>query len=157
MHKSSPATSHESSAQPAAPGLLRRLAAIIYDGLLLIALLAIVSLPFVMQVGEQSINSNPLLLLVFRLIHLLTMFLFFGWFWTHGGQTLGMRAWRLRAEKIDGTTMDWRASLKRFFAALLSWLGLGLGYLWILVDKDKMAWHDRLSGTRLVLIERKKR
>lgn len=156
MHKSAPIHDDDSRAKTVTPGLPRRLMAIVYDGLLLVALLAIVSLPFVMQVGEQAINTSPWLLLVFRLIHLLTLFLFFGWFWTHGGQTLGMRAWRLRAEKSDGTPMDWPSALKRFFAALLSWLALGLGYLWMLVDKDCLALHDRLSGTRLVLVEREK-
>lgn len=137
-------------------GLFRRFMAMVYDSLLLIALFAIVSLPMVLQFdGEQAITSNPFMLALYRLVLLLTAFLFFGWFWTHGGQTLGMRAWRLQAVNQDGTSMDWIISGKRFLAALLSLACLGLGYLWILFDRDKLAWHDRLSRTRIILLPKK--
>ncbi len=129
--------------------------AMIYDGFLLVALFAVVSVPIVVQVGEESITGNAVLLAIFRMVLLLTAFLFFGWFWTHGGQTLGMRAWRIRAQKADGTAMDWSSSTRRLLSALVSWGFLGLGYLWILVDKNNLAWHDHLSNTQLVLLPKK--
>ena len=61
-----------------------------------------------------------------------------------------MQAWRLRVEDDDGNVPGLAAATVRFFAAILSWLPLGLGFLWQLWDKDKLTWHDRLSGTRLV-------
>jgi uncharacterized RDD family membrane protein YckC len=81
-------------------------------------------------------------------------FLFYGWFWTHGGQTLGMRAWRIKALQVNGEPMTWRRSIVRVMAAHLSLLVLGLGYLWMLVDRERLTWHDRLSNSRLVLLTR---
>jgi uncharacterized RDD family membrane protein YckC len=85
-----------------------------------------------------------------------TCLLFFIWFWTHGGQTLGMRAWRLKVVGVDGGPIGWRAAVVRCFGAILSWSALGLGYLWILVDREKLAWHDRMSATRLSLIPKRR-
>jgi hypothetical protein len=78
-------------------------------------------------------------------------FLFYGWFWTHGGQTLGMRTWRLRLVRADGGPITWHITAIRFGSALLALAPLGLGLWWALFDKDKRAWHDRLSGTRLIV------
>lgn len=66
-----------------------------------------------------------------------------------------MRSWRLRVVRNDGAPLNGSDALKRLLCALLSWLPLGLGYLWILVDRDRLAWHDRLSGTRLVLLAKR--
>jgi uncharacterized RDD family membrane protein YckC len=79
--------------------------------------------------------------------------LFFTGFWWRGGQTLGMRAWRLKVVRMDGSPLRWSDALKRHLAALLSCLTLGLGFLWVLVDSDGLAWHDRLSATRLIRID----
>ncbi len=76
--------------------------------------------------------------------------LFFAGFWTHGGQTLGMRAWRIRLVGRGGGRVSWGQATLRFFAAIVSWLALGLGFLWALVDRERHAWHDRCSGTRLI-------
>jgi uncharacterized RDD family membrane protein YckC len=61
-----------------------------------------------------------------------------------------MRAWKLRIVGADGRPPGWGRSLLRFAAGLVSWAALGLGFLWVLVDRERLAWHDRLSGTRLV-------
>jgi uncharacterized RDD family membrane protein YckC len=132
------------------PGLLRRLAAIFYDLLLLLALLAVattlITLPFGMPEGGSLLAFQWFL---FEIIPLL----FFTGFWWRGGQTLGMRAWRLKVVRMDGSPLRWIDALKRHLAALLSCLTLGLGFLWILVDSNGLAWHDRLSGTRLIRID----
>ncbi|MEW8366718.1 MAG: RDD family protein, partial [Candidatus Thiodiazotropha taylori] len=52
---------------------------------------------------------------------------------------------------MEGSPVDWKLALKRHFAAILSLLVFGLGFLWVVFDSDNMAWHDRLSGTRLIL------
>ena len=83
---------------------------------------------------------------------LATWALFYLWFWTHGGQTLGMRAWRIRLLSAEGATVGLGRALLRLGAAAISTLPLGLGHLWLLLDRDRLAWHDRLSGTRLVLL-----
>jgi len=77
-------------------------------------------------------------------------FLYFGWCWTHGGQTLGLRAWGLRVTRSDGRPLDWRLSALRFAAALLSLLPAGAGFLWAAMDRERLTWHDKLSGTRVI-------
>ncbi len=143
--------------QAVAPGLLRRLAAILYDTLLVFGLLLlatmVVTLPVGILAGEAASQALPGNLL-FRLWLALVPPAFFLLFWLKGGQTLGMRSWRLRVVRSDGAALTLSDALKRLLGALLSWLPLGLGYLWILVDRDRLAWHDRLSGTRLVLLKK---
>lgn len=136
------------SPHPAPAGLLRRLLAVFYDGLLLTGLLFVAALP---TAGLNIEPGGPGSRLLF--LYMLSVgFAFFGWFWTHGGQTLGMRAWRLQVVAADGGPVDWRRALRRYAYALVSWAALGLGFFWCLVDRQGLAWHDRWSGTRLVLL-----
>ncbi len=133
-------------------GLLRRLAAVLYDGLLLIALWMVAAgLWLLIHEGAPPADGDPL----FRLYLLLVAFLFFAGFWMRGGRTLGMQAWRMRVVTITGEPLGWGKAAIRFCAALLSWLTLGLGYLWCLVDPDRSTLHDRLSGTRTVVTPRR--
>lgn len=134
---------------PPRAGLWRRLAALIYDALLLFGLLfaaTSVLLPF--TDGRAVASGNPLYTAYLAGV----VFLFYGWCWTHGGQTLGMQAWRLCARQRDGHVMSWSRAGLRFVCAILSWLPLGLGYLWVLIDRDRLTWHDRLSGTEVVVL-----
>jgi uncharacterized RDD family membrane protein YckC len=132
------------------PSLFRRLAAILYDGLLLLALLFVATAIITLPLGKPS----GIMLFVFQLfIFEIIPLIFFTGFWARGGQTLGMRAWRLKLVRIDGESIGWADALKRHFAALLSLLVFGLGFVWILFDPQKLAWHDRLSKTRLLLID----
>jgi len=131
-------------------GFLRRLAAIIYDTFLLLGVLFIAGLP--MPLLPDHWQQVLLVSLAIRGYLLLVSFVFFSWFWTNGGQTLGMRAWGLRLIGIDGTPVTWTQAGERFFAAILSWGCVGLGFIWMLFSPDKLTWHDRLSGTRIVRI-----
>ncbi len=140
------------AAKPVAPHLARRLAAQGYDALVLTAVLLAATVPFVLVAGGSPASPTGRGLL--RLYLLAIAFLFFGGFWVHGGQTLGMRAWRLRVVDYAGNPVSWKQALLRFVGALISWAVLGGGYLWVLVDHDRCAWHDRLSGTRLVVVPR---
>jgi uncharacterized RDD family membrane protein YckC len=135
------------AASPPAAGLLRRLAAIVYDSLLLVGVLFAATLAaLALRGGTAFAPGDPLFT-----AYLLTVVAgFFGWFWTHGGQTLGMRAWKLRLVALDRSPVTWRQALLRAAAALLSAVCLGLGYLWVAVDPERRAWHDRVSGTRVV-------
>ncbi|MDF1527524.1 MAG: RDD family protein [Sedimenticola sp.] len=141
--------------QSVTPGLARRLAAILYDTLLVFGLLLLASMVITLPVGifageaaSNALASNPL----FKIWLAIVPPAFFLLFWMKGGQTLGMRSWRLRVIRADGTPLGWTDALKRFCFALISWLPLGLGYFWILFDRDNLAWHDRLSGTRLIML-----
>ena len=135
------------------PGLLRRLGAMAYDAMLLLALLMMLSYPYVWLTD----GDKPSLLVktLYQLYLLAICFFFYAVFWTHGGQTLGMRAWRLKVVRAEGGVITWMLALKRFVFAWISLLCFGLGFLWILPDRDKLTWHDRWSGTRLVLLPKK--
>ncbi len=123
----------EESATGPKAGLLRRLAALLYDLLLVIALAVIVTfaaLPFTH--GEAILaSSQGALAHVYHAIILLVVFAYFGWCWTRSGQTLGMKAWRIRLEKTDGIRLDWAGAIVRFsLGAALSWMAaLGAVYL----------------------------
>lgn len=133
---------------PSHASLLIRLMAILYDSLLLFALLMIATLPFTLITGGPP--QTPWSRLGLQLYLLLIIFLFFGWFWRHGGQTLGMRSWRLKLVSENGLPVSWAQIAVRWFGAFLSLTALGLGYLWILLDPEKRAWHDMLSHSRII-------
>ncbi len=128
--------------------LQRRFAAILYDALLLLAMLFLITYPFIAARGGEAVETSDNI--VYQLTLAVVLFLFFTVFWSRSGRTLGMQSWGLRLETADGKVPTFRAAVIRFFAAMLSWLPFGLGFVWQLWDKDKLAWHDRLSGTRLV-------
>jgi len=124
----------------------RRCGAIIYDSLLVFALLFLGSLPFIAVRGGEPVGAGdgP-----YQLTMFLILFFFFTGFWSRSGRTLGMQSWRLQLETPDGQRPTFGAVSIRFFAAIFSWLPAGLGFLWQLWDKDGLAWHDRISDTRL--------
>ncbi len=138
-------------------GLLRRLGAMVYDALLVIAVLMVVTALFLPFTGGEAITpaQSGAIEYFYRLVMLLVVVGFFALFWTRQGQTLGMAAWRLRIERQDGQRLTWGDAFKRLGAACLSWLPAGAGFLWILIDAEHLAWHDRMSGTRLVVEPRK--
>ena len=128
------------------PSLARRFGAIIYDSLLVFALMFLGTLPFIAVRGGQPVDPGNIRL---QLTLLLIAFLFFTVFWSRYGRTLGMQSWRLQLETADGGRPGFVAATIRFFAAIISWLPAGLGFWWQLWDKDGLTWHDRLSGTCL--------
>ena len=132
-----------------AAGLVRRLGAMVYDGMMIFAAFMVVTMVISLLPPGREIPPDTLW---FQLVLLATAVSFHCGFWTHGGQTLGMLAWRIRVERYDGSPLRWRDALLRYAAAILSGLPLGLGYWWSLFDSDKLAWHDRLSRTRLVRV-----
>jgi len=132
--------------------LPRRLAAITYDSLVLLGLFLLVTLAFVIVTQGAATEATRLLL---RLALASVGFGFFSWFWVHGGQTVGMRTWRLRVVSRSGDAVTWGQALRRCLFALVSWAPFGLGFIWSLVDRERLTWHDRLSGTRLVLLPKK--
>jgi len=159
---------------PAGPW--RQLLAALYDSLLLTAVLFLaMALLLILGRGQMPTQNQPLL----SLYLLAVAFLFFGGFWTHGGQTLGMRAWKLQLRRLDGGPVDWRQSLLRFLTALPAWLVLivgvartagvplhsrpwleslnavpgwlilGIGLIWLWWDHRPGNWRSRLSGTEV--------
>jgi uncharacterized RDD family membrane protein YckC len=137
--------------QAVTPGLARRLAAMLYDWLLLFALIlvatSLITLPFGMPSGIG-------LVLFQAFIFILIPMVFFVGFWIRGGQTLGMRSWRIKLVTDNGQALGLSSALGRLLAALLSLLPCGLGFIWIVFDADRLTWHDRLSKTRMVMLQK---
>jgi uncharacterized RDD family membrane protein YckC len=125
----------------------------VYDTLLVLAVLMVTTALFLFLTGGEAIvpQEAGALEYVYRLVMLALVVGFFGVFWTRRGQTLGMAAWRLKLERLDGGRPTWADAFTRLAAAALSWVPAGAGFLWVLVDREHLAWHDRLSGTRIVV------
>jgi uncharacterized RDD family membrane protein YckC len=129
--------------------LLRRLAALSYDLLLLVALMLCFTL-LVVVVAAALGRSVPPGSVWFQLSVTALVAGFFCGFWVYGGQTLGMRAWRIRVVRDDGANLTWAQAIARFVAALVAVLPAGLGIWWSALDDARRAWHDRWTRTRVV-------
>lgn len=144
--------------QAAPASLMRRLGALLYDSLLVVGLLlfatTIITVPVDVIWGAETASELPKSGF-FTLFLSLVLPLFFIRFWLRGGQTLGMRTWRLMVVRQDGLPLTPKNALIRFLAAILSLLPAGLGLFWVVFDPEKLAWHDRLSATRLIVLEKK--
>ena len=131
-------------------GLIRRLLAIIYDLFLLVALLFIAT-AILMGVNQGNAIERGQPLYPFYIAYLLAIsFIFYGWFWTHGGQTLGMKTWKMRLQQDNGNAITWPLALIRFITAIFSWLAAGAGFFWSLFSPKKRTWHDIASRSVLI-------
>lgn len=145
--------------------LSRRLAAMTYDLLLCVALLMVTTLAYKLLtmaiIGEArlrqlsdagALDGDPLL----STLLVLVLFGFFATFWTRAGQTLGMQVWGIRVQNPDGSAISLWQALLRFMVALGSWLCLGLGFVWILIDRRQRSWADIYSGSQIVRLPRRR-
>ena len=138
---------------PGSPASLwRRLAAIVYDGFLLIALWIITTFPVVILLHGHPLQNEPAFLQA--LLYLETC-AFYTYFWRMKGQTLGMQVWRVKAVSDHGQLLSFGKCAARCFFATFSLALLGLGLLWMLFDPKQLAWHDRASGTCVIYLGRK--
>lgn len=134
--------------EDAAPSLLRRVASMLYELILLFAVAYFGTWLFQFAAGTTLIEGWRLRLLQFFLIALFAAY--FLWCWLRGGQTLAMKTWRIRVVAKDGHgRLPPRAALLRFLYALLLVPTL-VGIAWALVDRDRQFLHDRLAGSLLV-------
>ena len=133
-------------------GLFRRLAAILYDSLLIIAMWLITTLMLVAFINDGTALQGPL----FQFGLYLEACLFYSYFWRLRGQTLGMQVWKIKLISPSLQTLSWQECFARLFFALVSISMLGLGFIWMLFDPDKLTWHDRASGTRVILLGKEK-
>ena len=127
-------------------GLFRRLAAILYDSLLIIAMWLITTLLLVAFINDGAALQGPL----FQFGLYFEACLFYSYFWRLRGQTLGMQVWKIKLISPNLQTLSWQECFARLFFALVSVSMLGLGFLWMLFDPERLTWHDRASGTRVV-------
>ena len=124
--------------------LFKQFAAMVYDSLLLFAILFVATSILLIFNQGAAIESNP----SFNLYLVFIVFTFYAWFWNKSGQTLGMRVWNIRIVSDLGGNPGWGTSFLRLSFAVMSLLCLGLGYFWRLFRP--YTWHDKLSQTRIV-------
>ncbi len=145
-------TDHATDVTNAGP--IVRLAALMYDALLVIGLWFVLGIIFVaINDGEHVSQHNPFL----PSLMFIVLFWFNTHFWRRGGQTLGMRAWRLRLINDNKGPLTLMQCLLRFMVSIASFMLFGLGYVWIWFDKDGLSWHDRYSNTRVIREPKKKK
>ena len=132
---------------PYPAGLTRRLAAAVYDLFLLVGLWLLSGMLLLPFHGGHAVDGQNLWV---RLYFLFIPYLFFSWFWLHGGQTLGMKAWRMQLRNHDGGPVRWHQAVIRYLAAWLSWLSM-VGMLWCLFDSQRRSLQDIASRTELVV------
>jgi len=136
-------------------GFGRRFAALIYDGFLLAAVLMIITFVPVM-ITDQAVLPETFgpWVYVYRGVLVAAIAGYYILNWTRSGQTLGMKAWRLRTVTDRGDPLGFRAALLRFVWGVVAWAPAALGVLWLYLDPDHLALHDRLSRTRVVRLSR---
>jgi len=150
--------------KPAKAGLLRRLAALLYDGFLVFAIWMIVGYAMQYVLGTdtnqlvegKAVTSWWADALYFPMM-MSSAAIFYIWFWHRTGQTLGMIAWRIQATSADGSMMTLRQAVIRFLLAWPSFWCFGIGFLWLYVDKNHDALHDKLSGTQVIVLKKGQR
>jgi uncharacterized RDD family membrane protein YckC len=130
------------------PGFWRYLAIILYDALLLVSVLFFATLLILPFNAGIAFDKEQFLYPAYLFS---VSFLFYGWFWTHGGQTLGLQVWKSRVLNRRMKALNWTEALIRFMVAILSWSCLGLGVFWILIDRNRRTWHDMISNTEIYL------
>jgi uncharacterized RDD family membrane protein YckC len=168
-------------------GIGRRFGAMLYDSLILVGILIVATFPFLPFLHGKVLVPREVgaLAYLYWLLELVLVTAFFVFFWTRRGQTLGMLAWRLRIQRADGGDVSWRDAIRRLalVAALLipapagyqliwrEWsdadartlatavalLPFLTAYFWIRIDRDRLAWHDRWSGTRVIVTPKRRR
>lgn len=172
MTEPTPHVTANVTASHATPSITRRIAALPYEGLLLLALLLIATFPVS---GMKGITLSGAPHLVFQAYLAVVVAAYFIWFWRRGGQTLPMKTWRFRVVDLQDRPLTFKRALLRlvvasafygpacaglvllFFPQRISpvitmWLFLPMlaTLLWARFDADRQFLHDRWAGTRLV-------
>ncbi len=127
----------------------------IYDSFLLVAVIFICFLP--VPILPEAFRESSIGKLSLQAYILIILFAFFGWFWTHGGQTLGMRAWRIKVVSDHGADLTWKLALKRYFFAIASLTLCGIGLIWSLFHPQNMTLHDLYCGSKMIMLEKRKK
>ena len=134
-----------------------RVLGLVYDALPVIALWMLASAAFTFgytYLGHHEPHQNIAPFSALQWLLWLVCWLLAGGYavlsWHRGGQTLGMRPWRLMLVAVDGQRPLWRALATRYAVGTVSLLAAGAGFWWAWIDRDALTWHDRASNTRMV-------
>jgi uncharacterized RDD family membrane protein YckC len=137
---------------PTSAPLPIRIAVMVYESLLVTAVVFVAALPFLYMVGNAQTGWVRH---VFQFYLVGVLFAYFSAFWLRSGQTLAMKTWRIRLVNPDGKVITLKQAALRFTLALMGLLLAGAGFWWALFDRDRQFFHDRIVGTRLIRVPRK--
>jgi uncharacterized RDD family membrane protein YckC len=142
-----------SNGHPSA-GFGRRFAALIYDALLLAALaMALTAGAMFFTHGRPILHESVgAWQYLYRAGLVALIAVYYGFQWRRSGQTLGMRAWRIAVRNASAAPLSLSQLLRRLTFGALAWGAAGLGVCWMYLDSDRLALHDRLSGTRVWIL-----
>ncbi len=129
------------------PGFWRRILCMIYEFLLLIAVLFIAGFIFHLVYHD---TDSPYFRPVFQLYLFSVAGIYLIWFWTHGGQTLAMQTWKIRVISTNGERISIWQAIARYFFAVTSISFFGCGIIWALFDREGQFLYDRLAGTKII-------
>jgi len=129
------------------PGFWRRILCMIYEFLLLIAVLFIAGFIFHLIYND---TDSPYFRPIFQLYMLSVAGVYLIWFWTHGGQTLAMQTWKIRVVSASGEGISIWQAIARYFFAITSISFFGCGIIWALLDREGQFLYDRIVGTKII-------
>jgi len=130
------------------PGIVRRIASMTYESLLLLGVLSVTFMLPHLALGMGFEIALPGWVLISHIF--VVMGAYFIWYWRHGGQTLAMQTWKIAMTTPSGAQPSLARLALRYMVAWPSVACLGAGLLWALIDRDRQFLHDRLAGTRIV-------
>jgi len=128
--------------------LWRRIASMLYDSVLIVALLIVMSLPLI----SFNIQENIILKTTVQIYSYLIIQYFFVWFWVNSSGTLGMKSWKIKIVDNNGNKITYRKAILRFNIAIISILIFGIGFILSIFRKDRKCLHDIISKTILIKI-----
>jgi uncharacterized RDD family membrane protein YckC len=128
--------------------LWRRIASMLYDSVLIVALLIVMSLPLI----SFNIQENIILKTTVQVYSYLIIQYFFVWFWVNSSGTLGMKSWKIKIVDNNGNKITYRKAILRFNIAIISILIFGIGFILSIFRKDRKCLHDIISKTILIKI-----
>jgi len=137
-------------AGPAVPGIARRLLSMLYEALLAFAIVFLAGIAFY---GAAEGRLAGEMRLLFQTYLFLVLGVYFIACWSRGGRTLAMQTWRIRVVRSNGASIGVGRAALRYALAWVSLASFGAGFLWACVDRDRQFLHDRLAGTRIVMID----
>ena len=137
------------TAVPATPTLGRRLLCLIYETLLLTAVILMAG-GMATALAQTAGMAEPRTLT--RIIVVIVCVGYYAIQWQRRGQTLPMKTWRISLETTSGGRISPVQTLLRMTLVTIGYPAMGITILWALIDRDRQFLHDRLSGTRLVSV-----